>query len=815
MCDHILGKKDSYNPLIAILIILILLNVFFFPVIWLGKTFIPLTQVPQVMPEGVYNYEGYKPKLLREFDPGAPVWVLYPAFKLTNYIWFKEHDVALWNPYNGAGIPYIADSEIPIYNLFSLITFLLPSTKTIDIYILLRFFLAGLFMYFFARRMFKSFGVAIFCGIAYMFQGYSILFLNHIPNNVYFMAPLLFLGLSYLLDYANYKSSIILGIIMSFVIFGAFPESSFVVIMVGYFYLLLVVIILRRNYKIILYALLSGIICLLISAIYLFPLYELVKNSFHAHTKEVGLISAGPIKNYFIYFLLPLYRGYFKVHRTLTYFGLIVFTFGIYGLIYFIFKYCRQWIKRNYSFLKIIKNDKLLIIYFLIFILLLSKYSGYKIINWIGKLPFFNIIIYPNYLSPLIAFSIIMVSGYGLKYFFKTRKAKLFSLQILPVIIVAFIILIYTLESKKNNILFKKEVVYFSLIIFAFEILIIFHKKIVNQRILIFICIFVLYFELFFTLVFPSYYYFGRFPDRANIYNEAPYINFIKKKPAYYRVFGIDNILFPNWSCAFQIFDARNIYPLTPERWAKFYQYFFPGGRIGEDTFDRFTGQKADLYKYNENFVRFSQICSIKYFLSLYGQTARSDQSFGNDSDFKNIYNKEINIDELTDVLPRAAIFYDVEIINDNEKILNKLKDKNFDIFKTLILDEPIPENIKESIKKYSKSGNSSAQITEYKTRMVRINAMMDRPGFLMLNDLYYPGWKAYVDGVKTKLYNADYLFRAVYLTQGKHNVVFRYKPVSFLIGSVISMLTFSCSIVLLIIFIKKERENILINRED
>ena len=53
----------------------------------------------------------------------------------------------------------------------------------------------------------------------------------------------------------------------------------------------------------------------------------------------------------------------------------------------------------------------------------------------------------------------------------------------------------------------------------------------------------------------------------------------------------------------------------------------------------------------------------------------------------------------------------------------------------------------------------------------------------LVLSDTYYPGWKAFVDGKETRIYRADYTFRAIPLSAGTHRVEFVYDPLSFKLG--------------------------------
>ena len=59
----------------------------------------------------------------------------------------------------------------------------------------------------------------------------------------------------------------------------------------------------------------------------------------------------------------------------------------------------------------------------------------------------------------------------------------------------------------------------------------------------------------------------------------------------------------------------------------------------------------------------------------------------------------------------------------------------------------------------------------------------------LVLSDMYYPGWKAFVDGEETKIYRADYTFRAIPLNAGTHQVEFVYDPISFKVGAGVTVL--------------------------
>ena len=67
----------------------------------------------------------------------------------------------------------------------------------------------------------------------------------------------------------------------------------------------------------------------------------------------------------------------------------------------------------------------------------------------------------------------------------------------------------------------------------------------------------------------------------------------------------------------------------------------------------------------------------------------------------------------------------------------------------------------------------------------LRVNALA--AGLLVLSDIDYPGWKAFVDGIPTPIYRADYLCRGVYVPAGEHTVEFVYAPLSFRLGAWLS----------------------------
>jgi hypothetical protein len=72
----------------------------------------------------------------------------------------------------------------------------------------------------------------------------------------------------------------------------------------------------------------------------------------------------------------------------------------------------------------------------------------------------------------------------------------------------------------------------------------------------------------------------------------------------------------------------------------------------------------------------------------------------------------------------------------------------------------------------------------------VTLRANVKQRGYLVLDDSYYPGWQATVDGRPAKIVAANEAFRAVAVAPGLHTIDFRYRPTSFRVGAIVSILT-------------------------
>ena len=137
--------------------------------------------------------------------------------------------------------------------------------------------------------------------------------------------------------------------------------------------------------------------------------------------------------------------------------------------------------------------------------------------------------------------------------------------------------------------------------------------------------------------------------------------------------------------------------------------------------------------------------------------------------------------------LPRAYVVGRIRVVPDEEEALKLLASEDFSPGEEVILSVS-PQEAHDA-DSYRASEGSKATIPSLKPESISITVDMDEKGFLVLTDQYYPGWQATVDGSPTEIYRANYLFRAVAVPAGRHEVVFTYRPKSFRMGAVVSLL--------------------------
>lgn len=148
-----------------------------------------------------------------------------------------------------------------------------------------------------------------------------------------------------------------------------------------------------------------------------------------------------------------------------------------------------------------------------------------------------------------------------------------------------------------------------------------------------------------------------------------------------------------------------------------------------------------------------------------------------------------------THALPRALLVPQATVMQDPGEILEKLQSDDFDPWREVILEgQGVPAEQWTGLKSEGDAG--SVQIASRTNNRIELSVQANSYGFLLLNEISYPGWNAYLDGAPARVWQANYLFRAVEIPPGEHEVEFRFEPDSLKLGLALTLPTLALLLV-------------------
>jgi len=156
-----------------------------------------------------------------------------------------------------------------------------------------------------------------------------------------------------------------------------------------------------------------------------------------------------------------------------------------------------------------------------------------------------------------------------------------------------------------------------------------------------------------------------------------------------------------------------------------------------------------------------------------------------------------VRVFENRTVLPRAFLVpaWGVETLPSEKAQLARIRAADFDPSRSVVLSEPLsPQAFRGEAEPVLPPVVSDVV---QGVNDVRLVAAAAEPSILVLSQIHYPGWKAYVDGVRTPLLRVDYAFVGVAVGPGRHPVRFALEPASLRMGAAMTVLALAVTAVL------------------
>ena len=144
----------------------------------------------------------------------------------------------------------------------------------------------------------------------------------------------------------------------------------------------------------------------------------------------------------------------------------------------------------------------------------------------------------------------------------------------------------------------------------------------------------------------------------------------------------------------------------------------------------------------------------------------------------------ETRLLRLHNSVPRAWLAGAPVVNPDDRAVFDAIQSDSFDPRAIVYVAEPPPFPLTPR--------NAITPVAFEKRAPEHLVLLVDTPvdQLLVLNEVYYPGWRAMVDGVETPILRADVALRAVPLRAGAHRVEMAYDPWSVKVGMAVTVVT-------------------------
>ncbi|MFZ5932585.1 MAG: YfhO family protein [Patescibacteria group bacterium] len=780
-----LKKKSSvlFKKYWALPSIVLIVAVFFWK--FFVKGLIP---IPADIVVGAYfpwlDYKwGYEVRVPVKNPVTSDVVSFFYPMQITAIEMLKKGEIPLWNPYILAGTPLLANFQSAPFSPTNIFYFIFDKVSAWSLQIIMQHFLAALFTFFLLRHWKASRLGSVVGGIVFAFSGFNLIWSQWNGHAlVAAFIPLLVLLTDRWLLFGKILDGLAVSVSFALLLFSGYPQLAI------YLFIALALvwaIRVKEAKRLIPKTLLLGIFLLLgvgLAGAQILPGQELLSLSqrqVEPHPFDWAFLPWSKV----ITFFAP---DYFGNHATKNYWGPQDYTSntGFVGVVAFSLAFT--------SILLIRKKREVLFGFVLLVVsLFMSLPTPIPIFLWKSGFLGFNAASAHRILV-LFNLAVALLAGFGVDIFLKKKVGLTKSVFIPGVVLFGFLgfslYLYYLTKTAPARELFihsqiPKYLISLRNLIFPMAILtgaslIFFLQSRMRQKARKILLIGLLILGLFELFRFGWKY--TPFSPRHIIFPTTPVLDFLLSQEKPVRVTGKAipiNLKMAYGLEAMEGYDA--VYPLRAAKLLSAMNYPKGGAPLGRfGAVDNVTSPILDLI-------------NTRYWIALRdeGEGRFSPKGeipdYFDDPRFKIVFeDKTTVVLESRTSLPRAFMFYDWEVVENEDELLKKLVSDGFPFEKKLLLEK------EPGIAKTQGKVISKVEYLEYQENKNTIEVETDKDGILFVSDTHFPGWQAFVDGHEADILRADYNFRGIPLSKGNHIVEMIYKPKSFYDGVKISLVS-------------------------
>ena len=753
----------------CLLVFFVIVVIFYYPFLFLGKMPIPADTI-------VGMYHPFRDVVWDNYVSGVP----YKNFLITDpvrqqYLWkklaveeMKKGTLPLWNPYSFSGTPLLANFQSSVFYPLNILYFILPFNLAWSLLIFISTVLAGLFLYLYLRNLKLHPVSALFGSLTFSFSGFSIAWLEW--NTILHVAAWTILVLlsidkiifSYQRPTTNDQRPILWYLIFLFSLVSAFFAGHLQIFFYGL--LLIIAYLFFRlhslkgdNIKIFLFFVFCFLLFVIITSVQWLPTLKFINLS-NRQFDHTGYSQEGfflPLLN-LVQFLAPDFFGnpvtgnYFGVWNYAEFVGYL----GILGLIFTIF-----------SLFFIRQNSILFYLLVLLFSLSLALPTPLAKLPYLINLPFLSTS-QPTRFLFLSVLSAALLSSFGfdkilLIYQNINKNRPLFNklFVVLNLLAAVYIVLWFIVLFPKiiyqdllgvNSLVSLRNLILPSIFLVSFYLLFIFSLRIKKKFLKIMLSVILL---LQVTDLLRFSWKFIPFTDSGWLYPSTKILNTIAQDRDLFRIMALDRrILPPNFSIAYKFQDISGYDPLYLKNYAGLVSSWENSKPdFAPSSFNRIvTPQKIDSFM--------PDLLNVKYVLSFVSLNLPKLTLISREGETYLYQNNRF--------FPRAFLVREViQVLNDRQEMemMFSLEDN----LKTVAVSQ---RNI--PVENRPITPNESVVIKDYQPNLLVIETKTDIDRLLVVSDMYYPSWRAQVNGVNTPVFRVDYALRGILVPSGISRIV-------------------------------------------
>jgi hypothetical protein len=678
----------------------------------------------------------------------------------------------LWNPHAFGGAPFLGNFQSALLSPFTALTYALPIQTALGLEPVLKVATAGLSMYWLLRILTLEPLAATAGALAFMFNGFIIVWLGWSLTNVAIWLPLLVGLTERLRESGAWRYAGWLALVVGIQFLGGHPETSFFIVVLTACYALSLARGRPATRRFMTQFMVAGVIGGLMAAVQILPFFHyLGRSSVFFYRRQSKFVGSLPARA-FIALLIPNYFGS-PASGNFWGFGNYNMICGSVGVLPWILAPCAllgDWHRRETKFFLGTAFFFGLVIYNARpFPWLLSEMPGFSLAANLS-------------LMLLLCFSLAVLCGLGMQILIRPPDGLLRVATGVKLLCLLLLILVAgNLIADAKTILQQHLTVYVAVQSGAFVLLLIAGTLVSVYALRRGACgvklgISLLTIEFLSILPFtPSY---NPIIKTSEFYPITPSLKYLQRDRSLFRVL----LPVPNVGAVYGLSDIAGYDGMSSRLLEQLVDATGSVGALGNGPLrftDALTSQVTDLV-------------NLKYVLLPPGVPSLGLK-------FQLVYDgPDGRIYQNRNVFARAFLVRRARVCLDDTSALALIRSGKIDLRREVII-AGCPEAI--SGRGLSVSGESfsgTVKVEHYGAQRITLHGDVPSPAFLVLTDSYDSEWRVWVDGHEVPLLRADYAFRAVALGPGSHKVEFLYDPFTVILGLVLSIIALLAIVILI-----------------